>query len=95
MKIDYPGNIVPRPLINMKSPTSQTPNALYSAIRNPQSSFPLSPRLPVALSVAIKIDYPGNIVSRPLIKIKNPTSQTPNALYSAIRIPHSKIPIFA
>ena len=45
--------------------------------------------LPVALSVSMKIDYPGNIVSRPLINMKNPTSQTPNALYSAFRIPKS------
>jgi hypothetical protein len=39
MKIDYPGNIVPRPLINMRSPTSQTPNAPYSAFRNPKSAY--------------------------------------------------------
>gem|GEM_PF-3282813 len=43
------------------------------------------------MSVAIKIDYPGNIVPRPLINIKNPTSQTPNAPYSAIRIPQSAL----
>jgi hypothetical protein len=59
----------------MKSSTSQTPNAPYSAIRTPHRSeaeftegnsiLPLSPRLPVALSVAVKIDNPGSIRALP------------------------------
>jgi len=80
---------------------------IKSAFRIPKSALSLSPRRPVPLSnalksdvpikppvllsVAMKIDYPGNIVPRPLINMKSPTSQTPNAPYSAFRNPKSAL----
>jgi len=69
-------------------------NAPKSAIRNPQSpihnlksAFPLSPRLLVALSVAMKSDVPIKFLPQPQPYLPHPT----NAPKSEIRIPQSNI----